>query len=284
MLETVTKGFKAARNKLKGRTEITPEVVDDALRDIRVSLLEADVALDVVKRFVARVREKAIGEVVETKVKTEKGTVRVTPQDHFIKICHDELEALMGPVDTSLREGAKGRPTGVMMIGLQGSGKTTTAGKLAKRLLGEGKRPLLVAADVYRPAAVEQLKILGAQLGVPVFHDASAAPPEMCRRALVAAEREKATAIIYDTAGRLAIDEELMVELEEIKKAVAPREHSPRGRRHDRAGRGEDRGGVRPAPRARRLHPHEARRRRPRRRGPLHQGGHGQAHQVPRHG
>src|SRR5215208_5578121 len=98
MLETVSKGFKAARNKLKGRTEITAEVVDDALRDIRVSLLEADVSFEVVKRFVARVREKAIGEVVDTKVKTQRGTVRVTPQDHFIKICHDELEALMGPV------------------------------------------------------------------------------------------------------------------------------------------------------------------------------------------
>jgi signal recognition particle subunit SRP54 len=222
VLETVSKGFKAARNKLKGRTEITPEVVDDALRDIRVSLLEADVSFEVVKRFVARVREKAIGEVVDTKVKTEKGTVRVTPQDHFVKICHDELEALMGPVDTSLRDGAKGRPTGVMMVGLQGSGKTTTAGKVASRLLKEGKRPLLVAADVYRPAAVEQLKVLGERLGVPVFHEAGTSPPEMCRKALEVAQREKATAIIYDTAGRLAIDEELMVELEEIKKAVAP--------------------------------------------------------------
>jgi signal recognition particle subunit SRP54 len=222
VLETVSKGFKAARNKLKGRTEITPEVVDEALRDIRVSLLEADVAFDVVKRFVARVREKAIGEVVETKVKTQKGTVRVSPQDHFVKICHDELEALMGPVDTSLRDAPKGRPTGVMMVGLQGSGKTTTAGKIANRLLKEGKKPLLVAADVYRPAAVDQLEILGRQLGVPVFHEAGISPPELCRRALLAAEREKASAIIYDTAGRLAIDEELMVELEEIKKAVAP--------------------------------------------------------------
>jgi len=174
VLETVSKGFKTARNKLKGRTEITPEVVDDALRDIRVSLLEADVAFDVVKRFVARVREKAIGEVVETKVKTQKGTVRVTPQDHFVKICHDELEALMGPVDTSLRDAPKGRPTGVMMVGLQGSGKTTTAGKIANRFLKEGKKPLLVAADVYRPAAVDQLRILGRQLGVTVFHEEGA--------------------------------------------------------------------------------------------------------------
>src|SRR5512145_2406415 len=222
MLETVSKGFKAARNKLKGRSEITPEVVDDALRDIRVSLLEADVSFEVVKRFVARVREKAIGEVVETKVKTERGLLRVTPQDHFVKICHDELEGLMGPVDTSLRDGARGRPTGIMMVGLQGSGKTTTAGKIANKLLREGKKPLLVAADVYRPAAVEQLKVLGERLGVAVFHAPGVSPPEMCRQALEAAQKEKATAIVYDTAGRLAIDEELMVELEEIKKAVEP--------------------------------------------------------------
>jgi signal recognition particle subunit SRP54 len=222
VLETVSKGFKAARNKLQGRSEITAEVVDDALRDIRVSLLEADVSFEVVKRFVSRVREKAIGEVVETKVKTGKGTLKVTPQDHFVKICHDELEALMGPVDTSLRDGAKGRPTGIMMVGLQGSGKTTTAGKIASKLLRDGKRPLLVAADVYRPAAVEQLKVLGERLGVPVFHEAGVSPPEMCRHALEAAGREKATAIIYDTAGRLAIDDELMIELEQIKGAVAP--------------------------------------------------------------
>ena len=222
MLETVSKGFKAAKNKLQGRKEITPEVVDEALRDIRVSLLEADVSFEVVKRFIARVREKAVGEVVDTKVKTEKGLLRVTPQDHFVKICHDELEGLMGPVDTSLRFADRGRPTGVMMVGLQGSGKTTTAGKIANRLLREGKRPLLVAADVYRPAAVDQLKVLGERLGVPVFHEPGVAPPEMCRHAFDAAQREKANVVVYDTAGRLAIDDELMTELEEIKKAVAP--------------------------------------------------------------
>jgi signal recognition particle subunit SRP54 len=222
VLETVSKGFKAARNKLQGRAEITSDVVDDALRDIRVSLLEADVSFEVVKRFVARVREKAIGEVVETKIKTEKGQLRVTPQDHFVKICHDELEALMGPVDTSLRGAERGRPTGVMMIGLQGSGKTTTAGKIANRYLKEGKKPLLVAADVYRPAAVDQLQVLGQQLGVPVFHEPGVKPPELCRRALEKAQKEKLPVVIYDTAGRLAIDEELMAELEEIKREVAP--------------------------------------------------------------
>ncbi len=221
MLETVAKGFKAARDRLRGRAEITAEVVDQALADIRVSLLEADVAFEVVKRFVARVREKAVGEVVETRVRTERGALRATPQDHFVKICHDELEALMGPVDTSLRL-AERRPTGVMMVGLQGSGKTTTAGKLARRLLDEGRRPLLVAADVQRPAAVDQLRVLGERLGVPVFHQAGVAPPELCRLAAEAAPREKADVVIYDTAGRLAIDEPLMEELSRIKEAVRP--------------------------------------------------------------
>src|SRR5512143_3974486 len=158
MLETVAKGFKAARARFQGRTEITAEVVDEALRDIRVSLLEADVAFDVVKRFVARVREKAVGAEVETRVKSSRGRLEVTPQDHFVKICHDELEALMGPVDTSLKA-RHGGPTGVMMVGLQGSGKTTTVGKLARRFQADGKSPLLVAADIQRPAAVEQLQI-----------------------------------------------------------------------------------------------------------------------------
>jgi len=221
MLETVAKGFKAARNRLKGRTEITPEVVDDALRDIRVSLLEADVAFEVVKRFVARVREKAVGEVVATKIETGKGALRATAQDHFIKICHDELEALMGPVDTSLKVKPHGI-TGVMMVGLQGSGKTTTAGKLALRYQKEEKKPLLVAADVYRPAAVDQLRVLGEQLKVPVFHAPDVKPPELCRLALERAARDKLDVVIYDTAGRLAIDETLMQELEDIQKAVAP--------------------------------------------------------------
>jgi signal recognition particle subunit SRP54 len=158
---------------------------------------------------------------VQVKARTGKGKLEVTAQDHFVKICHDELEALMGPVDTSLREGQR-RPTGVMMVGLQGSGKTTTAGKLARRYQKDGKRPLLVAADIYRPAAVDQLKVLGEQLGVPVFHEAGLSPPELCHKALEAAAAHKANVVIYDTAGRLAIDDQLMAELEQIKARVAP--------------------------------------------------------------
>src|ERR671935_3147044 len=178
MLEPVSKGFRSAKNRLAGKTEITPELVDESLRDIRVSLLEADVAFDVVKKFVARVREKAIGEVVQTTITDKSGRkIRVAPGDHFIKVCHDELEALMGPVDTSLQFKPKGQISGIMMVGLQGSGKTTTVGKLAMKLLREGKKPLLVAADIYRPAAVDQLKVLGEQLQVPVFHEAGVQPP-----------------------------------------------------------------------------------------------------------
>ena len=222
MLDTVAKGFKTARNRLRGRAEITEEVVEEALRDIRVALLEADVEFGVVKQFVADVRQKAIGEVVQTKVEDAKGkALRATPADHFVKICHDQLEALMGPVDTTLKFKPKGT-TGLMMVGLQGSGKTTTAAKLANKLLKEGKKPLLVAADVYRPAAVDQLKVLGEKLGVPVYHDPAARPPQMCKRAFEEAQRLHRDVVIMDTAGRLAIDEDMMRELEEIKASTDP--------------------------------------------------------------
>jgi signal recognition particle subunit SRP54 len=175
-----------------------------------------------VKQFVADVRQKAIGEVVQTKVDDAKGkALRVTPADHFVKICHDQLEALMGPVDTSIKFKPKGT-TGVMMVGLQGSGKTTTAAKLANKLLKEGKKPLLVAADVYRPAAVDQLQVLGEKLGVPVYHDPAARPPQMCKRAFEEAQRLHRDVVIMDTAGRLAIDEDMMRELEEIKTSTGP--------------------------------------------------------------
>ncbi|MCP3143661.1 signal recognition particle protein [Pyxidicoccus xibeiensis] len=223
MLETVTKGFRAAKNRLAGKSELTPELVDESLRDIRVSLLEADVAFDVVKKFVARVREKAVGELVQTTVTDKAGQKRkVSPMDHFIKVCHDELESLMGPVDTSLQLKPKGQLSGIMMVGLQGSGKTTTTGKLANRLLQQGRKPLLVAADIYRPAAVDQLKVLGERLKVPVYHEPGIQPPELARRGYAAARELKCDVVLIDTAGRLAIDETLMTELEAIKATVQP--------------------------------------------------------------
>ncbi|AGC46619.1 signal recognition particle protein [Myxococcus stipitatus DSM 14675] len=223
MLETVTKGFRAAKNRLAGKSELTPELVDESLRDIRVSLLEADVAFDVVKKFVARVREKSVGELVQTTLTDASGQKRkVSPMDHFIKICHDELEALMGPVDTSLNLKPKGQLSGIMMVGLQGSGKTTTTGKLASRLLQQGRKPLLVAADIYRPAAVDQLKVLGERLKVPVYHEPGVQPPELAKRGYAAAREQKCDVVLIDTAGRLAIDEALMSELESIKSNVHP--------------------------------------------------------------
>jgi signal recognition particle subunit SRP54 len=223
MLETVSKGFRAAKNRLLGKAELTPELIDESLRDIRVSLLEADVAFDVVKKFVARVREQATGAEVKTSVTDKSGKkVKVSPGDHFVKICHDELEALMGPVDTSLTLKPKGQISGIMMVGLQGSGKTTTTGKLAYKLQKEGRSLMLVAADIYRPAAVDQLKVLGQKLGVPVFAEAGLQPPELAKKAYEKARAEKIDTVIIDTAGRLAIDEPLMAELESIKTNVRP--------------------------------------------------------------
>ncbi len=223
MLETVTKGFRAAKNRLLGKAELTPELIDESLRDIRVSLLEADVSFDVVKKFVARVREQAAGVEVKTSVTDKSGKkMKVSPGDHFVKICHDELEALMGPVDTSFKLKGKGQVSGIMMVGLQGSGKTTTTGKLAFKLKKEGRSVLLVAADIYRPAAVDQLKVLGEKLGVPVFHEAGLQPPELARLAYEKARAEKIDTVIIDTAGRLAIDDALMAELEAIKAIVKP--------------------------------------------------------------
>lgn len=223
MLETVSKGFRAAKNRLLGKAEITPELVDESLRDIRVALLEADVAFDVVKKFVAQVREKAVGDTVQTTLVGKAGRkVKVSASDHFVKICHDELEALMGPVDTSLKLKGKGQLSGIMMVGLQGSGKTTTTGKLANVLKKQGHSVLLVAADIYRPAAVDQLKVLGEKLGVPVFHQAGVQPAEMATLAYEKARADKIDVVIIDTAGRLAIDEPLMAELNAIKANVSP--------------------------------------------------------------
>ncbi len=226
MFDALSKGFKAARNRLAGLTELTEQNVESALREVRLSLLEADVELGVVKAFLAHVKEKALGEVVRTRAKGGDGqALKVAASDVFVKICHDELVAFMSPGDgPALELAPKGQTTGVMMVGLQGSGKTTTCAKLARWLQKQGHAPLLVAADMQRPAAVEQLKVLGGQLGVPVFNVPGATPLDICRQALAHARGGgKHDVIVYDTAGRLAIDEALMQELADIKAAVEPK-------------------------------------------------------------
>ncbi|MEQ1508192.1 MAG: zeta toxin family protein, partial [Myxococcota bacterium] len=166
-----------------------------------------------------QVRVTSLGDIVPLKVAGQ--TVRLTPQDWFVKACYDQLVDLMGPVDTTLD--LDGHPAVVLMVGLQGSGKTTTSGKLAKKLTTEGKKVLLVAADVYRPAAVDQLQTLGRKLGVPVFHQADVSPVEMSRQAVITAKNTGRDVVIIDTAGRLAIDDTLMQEVVEIKAAVRPK-------------------------------------------------------------
>jgi len=223
MLDVVAKGFRAAKHKLTGKAELTEENIDEALREIRVSLLEADVEFGVVKKFIADVKEKALGEVVSVKATARGGRLlQAGPGDHFIKICHDELEALMGPVDTSLRFKSGAGPTVIMMVGLQGSGKTTTTGKLASYLGRKGRKPLLVAADIYRPAAVQQLKVLGEKLKVPVHSVEGASPLALCQGGIEAARRLGRDVVVLDTAGRLAIDEEMMQELEAIRFHCTP--------------------------------------------------------------
>ena len=223
MLETLAKGFRTARERLTGVAELTDEVIEDALRDVRLSLLEGDVEFRVVKRFLERVKEAARGKQVELRAKSkEYGTRTITPDQAFIAICQDELIKMMGPVETELRWAKKGA-TGIMMIGLQGSGKTTSVGKLARWLeKTKNKKPMLVAADIYRPAAIDQLKALGDRLGMPVFSLEGKDPVTICREAATRAAQEGCDVIIYDTAGRLAIDEPLMQELEDIDKAATP--------------------------------------------------------------
>ncbi len=224
MFETLSTGFRNVRLKMAGQTVISEEDLTEAIREIRVSLLEADVAYEVVQGFLGRVREKALGEVVKVKAKTKKkDVIKVTAADHFVRICHEELVGLMGPVDTTLEYANKG-PTAVMMVGLQGSGKTTTAGKLARYLRhSKAKKPMLVAADTYRPAAVQQLMVLGRKLNIPVFALKGMKPTDLCKMAMQQAVSVGRDVVIFDTAGRLAVDDELMGELVAIKEATNPR-------------------------------------------------------------
>lgn len=212
MFETLTSKLQAVFDKLGKRGILTEEDVDVALREVRLALLEADVHYTVTKDFLARVRARAVGAEVRKSL---------TPAQQVIKIVHEELMATLGqPASLNL---AGPSPHVVMLVGLQGSGKTTAAAKLALRLRKSGQRPLLVAADTYRPAAVTQLEVLGKQLNVPVHSEGTRTPPpEICRNALKHALDGAYSVVILDTAGRLHIDDQMMTELEAIKRIAKP--------------------------------------------------------------
>lgn len=213
MFDTLSDRFSDVFRKLRGRGRITEENITEAMRDVRTALLEADVNLDVVKDFCAQVQQKAVGsEVIKT----------LHPEQVMVKIVHDELVQLMGPVDSRIPWVAN-PPTIILMAGLQGSGKTTTCGKLAKYCMDRGKKPLMVAADLKRPAAIDQLEVLGQQLGVPVHAERDHQNPvKVCRNGVALAQRQLKDVVILDTAGRLAIDEELMQEVANVAQAVSP--------------------------------------------------------------
>ncbi|HYX40010.1 MAG TPA: signal recognition particle protein [Oligoflexus sp.] len=222
MLDVLSEGFKEAKLKLKGKAVLNESNVKEAIDAIRKSLLEADVEYSVTKNFLQRVQEKALGQEVQLKAGKGDSRMAVTPADHFVAICKEELEQLMGPVNTELTM-AVNRPTTIMMVGLQGSGKTTSTGKLAKYLVTQHKKkPLLVAADIYRPAAVQQLKVLGERIGVPVFHKEGADPVTICKESLQKAFELGCDIVLFDTAGRLTIDSALMQELADIQSATKP--------------------------------------------------------------
>lgn len=221
MLETISKGFRNARHLLAHKAELTEQTIEQALLEIRLSLLEADVDYQVTNSFLERVKQTALGRIVATSTKDKHGnTKRLSPSEHFVRICFEELVALMGPEDTSIK---LSKPIGtIMMVGLQGSGKTTTTAKLAAMLQKKGHRPLLVAADIYRPAAVQQLQTLGESLGIPVHANPQLKPEALCQEALQKATELQKDVVIFDTAGRLAIDRHLMEELERIQSLTSP--------------------------------------------------------------
>jgi signal recognition particle subunit SRP54 len=213
MFDSIQRGLSDALRKLKGMGRLSEANIREGLRAVRTALLDADVNLTVTDAFIERVSERAVGQEVLRSL---------NPTETIVRVVYDELVKLMGPVDHKIHF-AKDRPTVVMLCGLQGSGKTTTAGKLALNLREMGRKPLLVAADLQRPAAVDQLKVLGEQLKVPVFSETSN-PVEVCRNAVSYAKRTLLDTIILDTAGRLHVDEMPMDELRQIDKVARPDE------------------------------------------------------------
>jgi len=211
MFENLTDRLEGVFKKLRGHGILTEENIEEAMREVRMALLDADVNFKVAKEFVASVTEKAIGREVSKSL---------SPGQQVIKIVHEELVALLGGDTQQIRLDGR-QPVTIMMAGLQGSGKTTTSGKLARMLKEKGRTPYLVPADVYRPAAIEQLQVLGERIGVPVHPSTTEMNPvDICRRAMDAAAIRGCDTLIIDTAGRLHVDETLMNELKEIRKAI----------------------------------------------------------------
>ena len=214
MFESLTEKLELTFKRLRGEGKISEKNIDDALREVRLALLEADVHVKVVKTFLDSVKAKSLGqEVLQS----------LTPEQQFLKIVRDELTDLLGGEHRKLDLKAA-PPVVIMLVGLQGSGKTTTLAKLARHLKRDQKRtPYLVPADVYRPAAIEQLKILGAEVELPVYESSpQTSPVAICKQALDEAKKRFCDLLLIDTAGRLHIDEELMQELKLIKSAVKP--------------------------------------------------------------
>src|SRR5256886_1066226 len=218
MFTALSEQLTAVLQRLRGRGVLSEADVTEALREIRRHLLEADVSFDVTRTFVERVRERAVGALQIN---------AVSPGQQVVKLVHDEIAALLGGTKQGLEFASVG-PTVILLVGLQGSGKTTTAAKLARRLKLEQKAPALVAADIYRPAAAEQLRQLGQQIDVPVLgtgeQGRGKGVPALVRDALREAESARARTVIVDTAGRLQIDAEMMDELKVLKAAVPPKE------------------------------------------------------------
>ncbi|MEX2250556.1 MAG: signal recognition particle protein [Acidimicrobiia bacterium] len=213
MFDTLTKRFEGVFSSLRSKGRLSEKDIDEALREVRLALLEADVNVGVVKAFLGRVKERALGEDVAKSL---------TPGQQVIKIVHEELVVTLGSESTGLVKAAP--PLTILMVGLQGSGKTTTAAKLAGHLRSQGKKPLLVAADLQRPAAIDQLETLGGRIEVPVFSDRKGKPEKLVKAALKEAIRTGRDVVIVDTAGRLQIDALLMKELADVRKAADPDE------------------------------------------------------------
>jgi len=213
MFDTLTERFDGVFARLRSKGRLGEADVDTALREVRLALLEADVNVGVVRSLLGRIRERAFGAEVQKSL---------SPGQQVIKIVHEELITTLGTAPVALNKGSS--PLTILMVGLQGSGKTTTAAKLAALLKRQGRRPMLVAADLQRPAAIEQLETLGSRVGVPVYAERTSRPRKLAKAAMKEAVRLGRDAVIIDTAGRLQIDAELMGELADIRKEVDPHE------------------------------------------------------------